>query len=30
MLRISIDKNKDVNIVEQKFKINKGQPELVE
>ena len=30
MLRISIDKNKDVNIVEQKFKINKGQPELME
>ena len=30
MLRISIDKKNNVNIQEQKFKIKKGQPELME
>ena len=30
MLRISIDKKNNVNIEERKFKINKGQPVMME
>ena len=30
LLRVNIGKNKSVNIKEQRFKIKKGRPELVE